>query len=287
MKNEILIDKSGHEYKKHGTSDFPVDFNISSELGFPLHFHDEMEIISIDKGSMKIKIRNKEFVLKKGDAIFINSGVPHEQDSLDDIKYVSKDIEFNPLFLAGDNNIIYNKYILPFLDSGIDCLILKKSKKEDNDIINDIEMLFKLNKSDALLKELKIKNTLSNVFVKIYERCKDDISKKNVDYKYDNVKKAISFIKDNYQKDIGLDDVTNIMNLSKRETQRLFKAYLGVSPYKCILKERLANSALLLTNSNLSITEICFKCGFKDTSSYINQFRNYYGKTPKQYRNSY
>lgn len=279
MNNEILIDKNGHEYKKHGTSGFPVDFNISSELGFPLHFHDEMEIINIDKGSMKIKIKKGEFILNQGDSIFINSGVPHEQDSIDDIKYVSKDIEFSPLFLAGDNNDIYDKYILPFIDSEIDCLILRKNIEEDKLILNNINTLFSINQNDAELKEFKIKNILGDIFIKIYERSKNNINKMNVDYKYNNVKKAITFIKDNYQKDISLEDVANIMSLSKRETQRLFKAYLGVSPYKCILKERLANSALLLLNSNLSITEICYRCGFKDTSSYINQFKNYYGNT--------
>lgn len=285
MKDVFLIDNNGHEYKKHGTKDYPVDFNVSKGMGFPLHFHDEIEIINVAKGQLSITINNKKYKLDVGDSVFINSGIPHELNFNNEIKYVSNDTEFSPSFLSGDNNIIYDKYIMPFINSDIDCIILRKDSLKDKEMLDDILTLFSLNESDVMLKELKIRNILSEIFIKAYERCKDNILKKNYDYKYDYIKKAITYIKDNYQKDIGLQDVAHVMGLSKRETQRLFKAYLGVSPYKCILNERLANSALLLLNSNLSVSEICFMCGFKDTSSYINQFKNYYDKTPGQYRN--
>lgn len=285
MNLEVFIDNSGHEYKKHGTNDYPVDFNISRGLGFPLHFHDEIEIINVIEGILSITVNNKKYLLNVGDSIFINSGIPHELNFNNEIRYVSNDTEFNPIFLSGDNNIIYDKYILPFINSDIDCIILRKDNPNDKDMLDDIVTLFSLNNKDISLKEFRIRNILSEIFIKAYERCKNNISKKNNDYKYDNIKLAISFIKDNYQNDIKLEDISNIMGLSNREAQRLFKTYLGISPYKCVLKERLANSALLLLNSSLSISEICFKCGFKDTSSFINQFKNYYGKTPGQYRN--
>lgn len=67
---------------------------------------------------------------------------------------------------------------------------------------------------------------------------------------------------------------------------RLFRQYLGISPYQYILKMRISKACQLLNNTKKSITETCFLCGFEDCSHFISTFRHYVGVTPYSYQKS-
>lgn len=63
-----------------------------------------------------------------------------------------------------------------------------------------------------------------------------------------------------------------------------FKQYTGVSPVTYINDYRFAKAASLAGSTACNVTEICFACGFSDTSYFVKLFREKYGVPPLQYK---
>ncbi|MCH9845416.1 MAG: GlxA family transcriptional regulator [Alphaproteobacteria bacterium] len=98
--------------------------------------------------------------------------------------------------------------------------------------------------------------------------------------------KAISAMEDNCEKTIPRDEIASIAGISCRQLERLFYQHLGISPRRYYLKIRLERAKRLLQQTNLSIAEIAFACGFNTASHFSRCFHNIYGFTPRSNRNS-
>lgn len=83
-----------------------------------------------------------------------------------------------------------------------------------------------------------------------------------------------------------MEDLIGAANISRSEAFRCFKQYAGVSPVAYLNDYRLAKAAGLLAGTEQNVTEICFACGFADTSYFVKRFREKYGVPPLKYRKS-
>ena len=75
---QIITNQFQKELKKHGSDYFPflVSYQRLSEYesnSFMWHYHPEIEITFVKKGSMHYRVNNRSFHLKEGDIIFCNS----------------------------------------------------------------------------------------------------------------------------------------------------------------------------------------------------------------------
>ncbi len=100
----------------------------------------------------------------------------------------------------------------------------------------------------------------------------------------DTLNKVISYINENYQNNISIDELSSIANISKFYLIRIFKEMTGITPYRYIVLTRIDKSKNLLRSTNLTISEIAEKCGFSDCNSFINHFKNSTGITPLKFR---
>ena len=79
-----------HETKVHGKLSFPYALYgvIHSERlrGFPLHWHDEMEIIYVTDGVMSVTVQNDDYILSEGDMVLVQPQVFHSINQNDDYK---------------------------------------------------------------------------------------------------------------------------------------------------------------------------------------------------------
>lgn len=94
----------------------------------------------------------------------------------------------------------------------------------------------------------------------------------------------ISYISENYQKKITLDDLCEVSNFSKFYLCKLFKKSLGVSTTEYINFVRCANAEQQILNSDKNISEIVYESGFASTQYFNRMFKLYYGYTPTAYK---
>ncbi len=84
--------------------------------------------------------------------------------------------------------------------------------------------------------------------------------------------------------DLGVEDIGNVMGLSRVQLYRKMKALTGCSPVDLLRKARLASARQYLLSSDLSVSEIAYKVGFSSPSYFTKCFKDEYGIVPGETR---
>ena len=99
--------------------------------------------------------------------------------------------------------------------------------------------------------------------------------------------KSVRYITENLSDQIKIPDLARLENMSMTTYNLHFKAYMGISPTKYIIKLRIQQAIELLLNSDLSIQEISARCGYNDYNFFTKVFKNELGCPPTEYRKSF
>lgn len=90
----------------------------------------------------------------------------------------------------------------------------------------------------------------------------------------------------NYCFNLKLEEYARLSNRSLSKFKSDFSRLYGTTPGRWLLNKRLNHAAKLLVNSEESITQISFECGFEDLSHFSRVFKNKYGVAPRSYEKS-
>ncbi|NJR20900.1 MAG: helix-turn-helix transcriptional regulator [Richelia sp. CSU_2_1] len=95
---------------------------------------------------------------------------------------------------------------------------------------------------------------------------------------------VMDYIDAHLDRDFSLSEMAGVLNLSQYHFCRLFKRSTGTTPHQYLTICRVDRAKQLLSKPELTITEIAFKVGFSNHSSFTRLFRQYVGVTPKAFR---
>ncbi len=96
----------------------------------------------------------------------------------------------------------------------------------------------------------------------------------------------ISYVGENLEEALSLDDIASQFFVSKYYIAHLFKDTLGISLHQYIIKKRLSECRDAITSGE-PITSAYERFGFRDYSSFFKSFKKEYGMSPKEYQNVY
>ena len=91
----------------------------------------------------------------------------------------------------------------------------------------------------------------------------------------------------NIEDPIEIVNLAELVDLSRRQLERLFKANLDVSPARYYMDRRLLRSRELLKQTNLSTVDVAALCGFKSTPHFSKCYRDHFGVSPRMERKNY
>ncbi len=94
----------------------------------------------------------------------------------------------------------------------------------------------------------------------------------------------VALMEANLEEPIGLDELADYVDLSRRQLERLFQKYLHCSPSRYYLKLRLTRARQLLKQTSLSIIEVASACGFVSTPHFSKCYREFFGVPPRDER---
>lgn len=147
--------------------------------------------------------------------------------------------------------------------------------------IDTIEIL----KSNDKNSDMKI----FSLMLRIILLCSDFYEKQKynpIDFQMpDIVTGTMMYISENYKDKLSLEKLASRANCSVTYLSRIFKQYVGITIYNYIIATRIGNAQIML-NEDVSVTEVCFACGFDDCSNFIRTFKKITGKTPLQFQKS-
>lgn len=98
------------------------------------------------------------------------------------------------------------------------------------------------------------------------------------------VNRVFKYIDENLDSDLSLDVVSEIAFFSPFHFHRVFKFITEETLNGFVTRKRVEKSASDLIHKNVTVTEISFKYGFKDNSSFTRTFKKYYGVSPTEFK---
>lgn len=94
----------------------------------------------------------------------------------------------------------------------------------------------------------------------------------------------VALMEANLEEPIGLDELADYVDVSRRQLERLFQKYLHCSPSRYYLKLRLTRARQLLKQTTMSIIEVASACGFVSTPHFSKCYREFFGMPPRDER---
>lgn len=98
------------------------------------------------------------------------------------------------------------------------------------------------------------------------------------------MKEAISFIEQNFQNEITVEDIAASCGLNRSYFGKIFHENMGKSPQAFLISYRMIKATELLKLTNLSIADIGNAVGYSNQLHFSRAFKNVYGVSPRQWR---
>ncbi|MFD0990639.1 AraC family transcriptional regulator [Mariniflexile jejuense] len=247
------------------------------------HFHPELELIYINKGQGKTHIGNHLSYFNNSQLLLIGSNLPHNgfTDRLT-ANGTETTIQFKSNFLGDD-----------FLNVPEMSNIISLFERAKKGIRFKVETKQKIGpKIEKLLEHQGLKRVLKFLEILDYLATTDDYSLLNADgfafetEPQDSGKIDIIFkyVNKNFHNHITLDEIADEVSMTVPAFCRYFKKATGKTFTQLVNEYRVVHATKLLNESQKSIADICFECGFNNFSHFNKQFNEITGKSASNYR---
>jgi AraC-like DNA-binding protein/mannose-6-phosphate isomerase-like protein (cupin superfamily) len=288
---QIITNQFQKELKQHGNEQFPflVSYQKLSEYesgSFMWHWHPEIEITYVRKGTMCYKVNNLVYHLKEGDIVFNNSGALHSgtMENQEDCAYIP--VTFDPRLIYGFfQSTINSKYVDPVIqDSMLPAICIDQSESWHKPFREYLLRIIDLDEKKPDFYELDITICLQSMWRLLLEHItyEPQASREN-SLEYDRIKKILSYIEENYQNKITLNDIAGHIHLCESECTRLFKRHMNTTLFAFLQEYRIERSLEFLQDDQ-PVSAVADKAGFSDPNYYSKVFAKIKGCSPREYR---
>ncbi len=98
------------------------------------------------------------------------------------------------------------------------------------------------------------------------------------------IQEAVTFIQQNYQRDITVEEIAGTCKLNRSYFSKLFKAVIGCTPQEFIIRLRLTKAAEQMRMTGDPIGDIARRCGYPNQLHFSQAFKKRYGLPPREWR---
>ncbi len=279
---------SYHELKQHGSADFPFELykidQTHPQYEMVYHWHTEHEIVRVEQGQLRMTLNNREILAKTGDIVYINSETVHGAQPEDCI-YTC--MVFSPEYLSMPGS--------DFMDGILGHSILITEFFSHGNPAYDrlrtlVDTVFSAIDMPSAGQRFTVVGGLYALFGWIadthtYEArlavpFRSDQDERNVQ----KLKRVLTYIRTAYDQPITLGDMAAAAEVSPQYFCAFFKTMTSQTPVEYLNNYRIERACRRLLNTDESVTEIAFSCGYNDLSYFIKTFKTVKGKTPRQFR---
>ena len=258
-----------------------------TDIVSPWHWHEELELGYIESGASRIRTVDKEYVVRQGDGFFINSNV---MDMKENAAPGSRTLEinnlFHPVFLSGHfKSRFETKYLDPLTkDRRIEVHLIRPGRRTSDRLLAGLRELKELQEQPDT--EFATRALLSECWLLLLEDIREqqpgDAAVRSESQ--DRLRSMIAYIHSHHQEKLTLAQIAGCAAVSEREALRCFRRHLHQTPFEYLTAFRLNQAKKLLTETELPVTEIGFRCGFSDSAYMGKVFKRAFGLTPQGYR---
>lgn len=279
---------SRHDF--FSVSQHQLPFSIlrrTPQVNYPLHEHEFVELVVVTGGTGIHFTERLSYKLEIGDVYIVNPGVRHGYKDVDNLTLIN--VLYNPESLMthlADIGTMPGFHALfkiepHFSSQDTSRLLLTRSQLEKAiSIINRIEDEMGDNAPGFIFFSKVYFLELIGHLARSYNTAEAHKSPEVM-----RVAEAISHIELHFTEEISQEELAQIANLSKSHFLHIFKKTTSTTPlhYQKVL--RIEKACSLLNQTELSINEIGYMCGYSDSNYFTRQFKSVMHVSPKNYRN--
>ena len=115
---------------------------------------------------------------------------------------------------------------------------------------------------------------LTGSLLLLLSHMRNTVDGKREEFTHRYFQKAQEYIENNYSYDIKISDIARHVGIDRTYLYRIFMEEEQLSPKQYLMQHRIRIATQMLSSASYTITEIAFSCGFKDSPSFVNHFKN-------------
>ena len=257
---------------------FVVLDHKDAKFDYPIHCHAEYEINLVLLSSGKHIIGTREEPFSEVDMVIIAPFVPHvwkareEGNRVITVQFSGKMLDFPMLRLRQFRSIeTFLKRAVP---------AAKFHLSENDPLVSEVLALAQAKDFDATVAFLRLLHSMSERDFTIL----GDVDSGMRQSRSRRVAKVMEYSQEHLGETIRLSDVSSLVDMSDSAFSHFFKKHTNLSYITYLNGLRISRACRELESTAMSVSEICWDCGFNNKSNFNRLFLQAKGMTPSAYR---
>lgn len=271
------------ENKQHATGNFPLAYYLVDEkhshYRMPQHWHKETEILYVRQGQLTITIDGAILEVNEGCLCYIPSGSIHSGEPIN-CTYECIDFDLN----APQLQIPAIKDALSAIKEK-NCEVFYLFTRKHPAVLQGAQRLFEsvnLNSDGQVLYIISSLIELYGAIMQHHYYEAPPVATVRAQ-KVLLLKGVLEFLDKNYNQPISLEQLSRMVGMCPKYFCRVFREVIHRTPIDYVISLRVEKACEILTEDEISITEVAYRCGFNDSCYFARCFKRYTGISPKQY----
>ncbi len=255
-----------------------------SEFKWEYHYHPEIELVCVVSGSGTRHVGYHKSNYTNGDLVLIGSNIPHSGFGLNSIDpHEEIVLQFNENILQFPEQESEARSIKSLLELSKFGILYSTEIKTK--LLPKLKQMLKSEGYKRYLLLLEILFELSKC--EKYELLNQEIMPYTIIAKNKTrLQNIFTYVEHNYDKDIDIEDVARLANLTLPAFCNFFKKATQITFTEFVNRYRI-NKACLLMTQDKTISECSYSCGFNNVTYFNRMFKKYTEKTPSEFIKNY
>ncbi|WP_375443825.1 helix-turn-helix domain-containing protein [uncultured Fibrella sp.] len=253
------------------------------------HYHPEYELTYILESNGKRFVGDHVTNFDVGDLVLIGPNLPHfwrnDDDRYDELPAEAIVVQF-PATL--DENLLS---VLP--ESGAIRQLLQRSRYglcfSPNTVARLASRLIQLPHLDGMAQVLELLSILNELSTdrEAILLASDSYQLTASEAETERMKRVLEFVLKHFRKEIRIEQIASVAGMAPAAFCRYFRKRTGKSFVEYLNELRISHARKLLTQADMSVSQVGFECGFNNISHFHRQFKQQTGTTPMRYQAIY
>lgn len=247
----------------------PLFIGKITEDPFPLHVHKVVECVHLLEGRITMGVDGHSYAMQPGDTMFIFPSVSHSYE------VVSEDAKglcaiFLPDTIAEFSDAFFTRHpVTPFLPAAEHSPRLTQAIQRLVDV--------------STAQETALYKAYLHVFLAhLFQEMAFEPLKKHIDIGL--TQQVLQHISQHYREDITLESVARDLGVSQSHLSHIFSSQLRINFRRYINTLRIDYACTLLRDTTMSVTEICYACGYNNPRTFHRAFQEEHSMQPGEFR---
>jgi AraC-like DNA-binding protein/quercetin dioxygenase-like cupin family protein len=259
---------------------------IQPRFTSPFHLHDEFELIAILKSHGKLYVGNNVTNFSDGDVFLFSPGLPHcfynsrgfekgDEMAHAVVVYFKRDFLGNEFFKRTE--VSQFSKLIGKSEFGVQVLnpsktilnrLINLKKKKNLERLGDFLLILNELANKKIIKLLSTENLITSA----------SLSESKV------INDVYRYVAENFQKEIAFSTAASVANMQKAAFCRYFKRKTKKKFTEFVNETRIMHARKLLAETDKTIIEVAFECGYNNTSYFNRQFKINCNIAPSEFR---